>query len=595
MNKDIVFCEPFILPGILPTLGTPILKSIANEMEYESVILYPSLNFFLDNKIYKKPLLLKAIQDIPLQFVEFLFASPKKAVFEFVINRLHIVSEEERKSIYDIYKRAGDFLEQFVEDLVRIKPKVLVYSLTFGDYNFAFSLFARIKHICPEIKIVCGGSSCSPEFNDSILKICDLIDYIICDEGTQVFKIVIEYILKGNTIGEEIKYISTKLYRAERVRHIIDLDELPCPDFSDFFEMISKEGMDTDRIMVPYEMSRGCWWGSKHPCKMCGYFGNQKTYIKKSKKKILDELVSLRKQGIRRIRFTDLVAPVKGFFNGNDFDFLGDLDMDFYIEFRPNMKKSEIENWKRAGVNYCQIGLESLSSDELTSINKGTTALNNIYILRNLYSYRIQTDWNYLFGFETDKAEWYIDAIKIMPLLYHLQPPNPRKVWVNKESIIYNESEKENLIPISNCFHTDVDREVFFEVSINQNMMDIHDELKRQIAIWQECFCNGYRLFIDNISGNEVVVIRKYEKEEVYRLNDLMGEIYLFLYEPCSSKQLCEKFKISIELAKKMLQRLIDMKIAIYLDGKYMALATFPTKYRWKVLRLFDTDEGVIS
>lgn len=142
---NVCLCEPFILPGILPTLGSPTLKGALNEVGLTSRIFYPSLHLFAENKYYNNDIFLKCISDIPLQFSEFLYNQGNiDEGIEFLTDRICIDSREEFK---DFLNSATKVLFKTTEDVCSTKAKVLSYSLTFGDYNFAFNLFRRVKSL----------------------------------------------------------------------------------------------------------------------------------------------------------------------------------------------------------------------------------------------------------------------------------------------------------------------------------------------------------------------------------------------------------------------------------------------------------------
>ncbi|MFR4579816.1 MAG: hypothetical protein ACLT76_09545 [Clostridium fessum] len=157
---EVCLCEPFILPGILPTLGTPTLKAVLNTIGVKSKIFYPSLHLFVENKYYENEMVLKCISDIPLQFSEFLYnAKNVERGIMFLENEMGIENGEE---ILNVLKNANEILKRVVFDIHNSQAKILTYSLTFGDYNFAFELFRRLKSINENLIIIVGGSMCNP-------------------------------------------------------------------------------------------------------------------------------------------------------------------------------------------------------------------------------------------------------------------------------------------------------------------------------------------------------------------------------------------------------------------------------------------------
>src|SRR5262249_2091455 len=69
-------------------------------------------------------------------------------------------------------------------------------------------------------------------------------------------------------------------------------------------------------------------------------------------------------------------------------------------------------------------GIESLATSTLKLMKKGTTAFQNINLLKNCASYGVTPHWNLLVGFPGEKAEVYQRYLEILPSLAHLHPPS---------------------------------------------------------------------------------------------------------------------------------------------------------------------------
>src|SRR5262249_52847729 len=75
------------------------------------------------------------------------------------------------------------------------------------------------------------------------------------------------------------------------------LDELPVPDYQEFFDRAEQLGLHRRRsseiVYIPFESVRGCWWGQKHHCTFCGLNGESMKFRAKSPQHILAELAEL--------------------------------------------------------------------------------------------------------------------------------------------------------------------------------------------------------------------------------------------------------------------------------------------------------------
>ena len=549
MNKvDVCLCEPFILPGILPTLGMPTIKSELQMAGMTCKMFYPSVRFFVEQEVYKSPFLLSLVEDTPLQLVEFLFVeeAKKEDAINYICDSRRITRKEEVVSLLlDLHKEAIILVQSLAKKIVELNPTVLCISTTFGDLNFDLRLIEFVKKIEKRIKIICGGSNCDAEYSGRLMQMTDQLDAVICDETGEITMSYIKSILAGNDIEASFNnYITDRSQIAKKTYQLRSLDDLPCPDFDDFFEVANALGIKTHMLTLPYELARGCWWGEEHPCTMCGFFGNQKKYVHKNPQKVISEIEMLiKKYGITRIRFTDLVNP--------RIDLLESLlpleksNIRFFWELRPDISEEQVKLLKRIGLTCGQIGIESFSTNELCVIKKGTNGIDNINVLRMLSEYKIEVIWNYLYGFANDETEWYEKIINIMPLLFHLQPPSIRKIWINRFSELYNESDKEQLVPLGEDFFHDENSQgfnYFYKVIENKTMQETYRLLNETIIRWKNAYSKHYSLLTIPKNSTELCIERRYgEWNEDYVYEGIKCVLYCLLSSPRTMAE-CKKY-----------------------------------------------------
>jgi ribosomal peptide maturation radical SAM protein 1 len=149
------------------------------------------------------------------------------------------------------------------------------------------------------------------------------------------------------------------------------------------------------------------------------------TYRSKSADRALDELVYLTSKypdGI--IQVVDNILDMKYFK-----DFIPELaarqlDLELYYELKANLRKEQVQLLRDAGITRIQPGIESLSSQVLKLMRKGTKALQNIQLLKWCKELGVRVYWNMLWGFPGEPPEEYAHVADLIPLLTHLQPPN---------------------------------------------------------------------------------------------------------------------------------------------------------------------------
>lgn len=95
-----------------------------------------------------------------------------------------------------------------------------------------------------------------------------------------------------------------------------------------------------------------------------------------------------------------------------------------FYEQKANLGRTRMAALARAGVTDIQPGIESLSTQTLKLMRKGTSLAINLDCLRQARSAGISTAWNLLSDFPGDSAKEYARIADIVPLLHHLEPPD---------------------------------------------------------------------------------------------------------------------------------------------------------------------------
>lgn len=592
MNKvDVCLCEPFILPGILPTLGLATIKSKMQTVGMSCKMFYPSVKYFVGQELYKSPFLLSLVEDTPLQLVEFLFVDEarKEDAIKYICESMHTQQNTKKKEeivaiLLRLHEAAIQLAKSIAIEIANLHPKVLCISTTFGDLNFDLRLIENVKECDHNIKIICGGSNCDSGYSVRLMRMTDALDAVICDETGDITVAYIKNSMNDAAINRNIRrYVTDRSHIADETYRLKSLDDLPCPDFDDFFETTKSLGIKSDMITLPYELARGCWWGEEHPCSMCGFFGNQKKYIHKSSAKVISEIGMLvNKYRVTRIRFTDLVNPKMNLLK--ELLPLEKMNIRLFWELRPDLSEEQVELLRRIGLTCGQIGIESFSTNELCVIKKGTSGINNINVLRLLSEYKIEVIWNYLYGFTNDEIEWYETILNLMPSLFHLQPPSIRKIWINRFSELYDESDKEQLVPLGEDFFHDENNQgydYFYKVIENEKMQGTYEALHNMIGKWRYAFNKHYSLLVIPMGNDAIRIERRYgEWNEDYRYEGNKCMMYLFLLKPRTLNECKRIFEDRCDV-QAIVNEFLEEKTVVFLDNRYVAIACFPTRYRW--------------
>lgn len=580
---DVCICEPFMMAGTLPTLAPAIIKASLEDVGYKAKVFYPSIEFFYENKIMWDRDILHLIDDIPLQVVDFFFSKNinvldelKKSVDDKILT-IDIIDK-----LLSYRKIASQKLRDTAENICKYKPRILCCSLTFGGLDFVEALFHEVRKRDESIIFVVGGSNCTIDFSRTLLMETSSIQYVICDETTDSLVKLVASIIDNKPV--QIDSVSDKTKIAEKYIIVEDLNQISCPDFDDYYETIKKIGVNVNEITLPYEISRGCWWCEGKPCIMCGFYGVRKKFIIKSPETVIRDLTYLSdRYGIQKIRFSDLVNPHYEYLQR--LTALKALNIKFFWELRPDIDEKTLDKLREIGMTFAQIGLESLSTPCLLHMNKGTTGIHNVFLLILADTYKVDFVWNYLYGFPWDCREWYESVISIIPLLYHLQPPLLRQVWINKYSDWYFEAtengelidEYQNLSSIKES-----ELKTFFSVEIkDEKLREVYSELMDSIREWRKNRKSGYALYVDYSDVEYLHIVREYDKRCHFYLSGIHAAIYKKCFEPITKEMLVSHIDVSVEQIDQVLQYFIDSKIMIFWDDKYLSLAIRRSSYQW--------------
>ncbi len=354
------------------------------------------------------------------------------------------------------------YLDRLIEEIPWGEFAVVGFTNTFQQTVASIALARRIKARHPAIATVFGGASFDSEMGPELVRSSEAIDYAVVGEGDEAFPDLLEALSSGGDPADVPGVVARRAGAATapspRAR-IPNLDDLPTPSYDEWFERAAVLGMlpagGRGEVAVPFEAARGCWWGR---CLFCGVAGERRAFRAKSPKRVLEEIEELAsEEGTFKLEAADLVLGPE-----HQREVLAelarrDLDYELFWECRASLSKEDLRRMARAGVTRIQPGIESLSSRTLLLMRKGTTALQNVNLLRWALHFGIDASWNVLWGFPGEAAEDYRAQARFMRLLFHLQPPlGGSRIWLERFSPLFVERERftfRSIGPEASCRH----------------------------------------------------------------------------------------------------------------------------------------------
>jgi ribosomal peptide maturation radical SAM protein 1 len=309
---------------------------------------------------------------------------------------------------------------------------VVGFTSTFEQNIASLALAKQIKANYPKITTVFGGANWEDEMGVELHNSFGFVDYVCSGEADESFPELLRRLRDRGPIDEPDSPIKGVMLRSQGrsvftgpaapIRH---MDGQPIPDFSEYFDAINRSS--AARVVFPRllcETSRGCWWGAKSHCTFCGLNGGTMEFRSKSAPRALAEITYLTQQWRN-----DFVEVVDNILDMKYFDTLladlaeRQLGVHFFYEVKANLSRRHVERLAAAGVFRIQPGIESMSNRILKLMRKGTTALRNIQLLKWCKEYRIDVDWNLLYGFPGETREDYRETLRLLKAIRFLGPP----------------------------------------------------------------------------------------------------------------------------------------------------------------------------
>ena len=334
--------------------------------------------------------------------------------------------------IQNAKKIAADFLNSCCNQILSLSPRILAFTSVFQQHVSSLALAKLVKAKRPETFIVFGGSNCEGIMGAELKRSFSFVDAVVSGEGDIVFPQIVQRVFNGTSVSD-LRGVYTQenccLANANdagwRADPVMQMDELPVPDYDDFFAQHDQSILDpVYQRQILFETSRGCWWGERSHCTFCGLSKEAMSYRSKSQGRALEEITSLgEKYPNCVVTVVDDILDLKYFREFLPELAAKNLDLQLFYETKANLKKAQVRLLQEAGVTMIQPGIESFSDSVLSIMRKGVSALQNIQLLKWCREFSIMPYWNILWGFPGEDEAEYLRMAELIPLLTHLPPP----------------------------------------------------------------------------------------------------------------------------------------------------------------------------
>ncbi len=359
----------------------------------------------------------------------------------------HSFLEHAPEGIRQIQERAGVTDDDLIELRAHVLPDYIAcladevawdrydlvgFTCTFQQNCASIALARAVKAKHVDAVTIFGGSNFDGAMGPEMVRSTPEIDWAVTGEAEASFPAF----LRALATGDDPTGLPGLLYRDAEGRVpepvasalVEDLDEVPVPTYDDYFERADRLGVTEwsprRPVWIPFESSRGCWWGERVTCTFCALNGDTIKYRKKSHARTVREIAE---QSARYRSFhlnaVDNIAQ-RDYADGMFADLAAtDTDYKMFFEVKSNLAPGEVRMLADAGVVAVQPGIESLSSAVLALMKKGVRGSTNVNFLRLAEMNKIDASWNLLWGFPGERVENYVEQLAVLRSIVHLHPP----------------------------------------------------------------------------------------------------------------------------------------------------------------------------
>jgi ribosomal peptide maturation radical SAM protein 1 len=488
----------------------------------------------------------------------------------------------------------------FLEGIPWERHVLVGVSICLSQMTSSLYFIREIKRRAPGLRIVAGGSACAGDLGQSLLQAVPQIDYVIRGEGELPLLQLTRTMVAGDH-KTTLPGIPGLIHRGgipagEGPQQIADLDELPIPDYSDYFqELAASDPRHAFLPKLPLEMSRGCWWNKAGTgCAFCNLNLQWRGYRAKSRERTVRELDALvNRHQIVSASFMDNLLPAKEL-EGRFLDIhrLG-MDLRLFSEIRARTPRRVLEAMASAGMREVQVGIEALSTSLLKKINKGTTAMDNLEIMKHCESPCLpQLTGNLILGFPSSDARDVAETLHNLTFAFPFRPLKGIDLWLGYGSPLWRHPGKYGIRIRGN--HPEY-RYLFPAEELGRfhfMMLGYHGGVKEQrrrwapvrqkIAEWHSFYDRmhqkpGFEPILSYRDGRRFLIIweRRLDDEPMtHRLRGTSRAIYLFCDTQRSMAEIVARFpQFGEDRLRPFLRMMTDKRLMFSEGDRYLALA----------------------
>ena len=485
---------------------------------------------------------------------------------------------------------------------------LLGFTISLCQLTSALYVIKRIKKTFPDLIIVVGGASTPATAAPGILKEFPEVDMVVNGEGEIPLCQIIDHLKKTppDLNLSKVKGVYTRLGDGRlpdqaSFSQLKTLNKLSAPDYDEYFELLKT--FDTRKSFfptLPVETSRGCWWkravGSAKAtgCAFCNLNLQWDGYRSKPASQVTTEIDHLtgRYQTLS-VAIMDNVMPKKEAIVMFKQIAALDKDLRLFGEVRATTPWRELKAMRDCGMREVQIGIEALSSRLLKKLHKGTSAIQNLEIMKNCETLGIRHISNLILQFPASSTQHVKETLRALEFALPFYPLKAVNFWLGLGSPVWRQPESFGIQSIFNhpswsfLFPEEIYQTLPLMVQAYRGDLTYQKKIWRpvvkKIAVWQKQYAEIQRgtsnePILSYRDGRDFIIIRqrRFRSEpSVHRLVGASRRIYLYCRKHRTLKAIFSKFgDVPDDRILEFLKMMVDKKLIFEEKNKYLSLAS---------------------
>lgn len=480
------------------------------------------------------------------------------------------------------------------------------FSMCLCQLTASLYFIKQLKKKLPKLTIVVGGSMFAGESIRNVFKTFPEIDFVVNGEGEIPLSRLVHRLIdsrKAADMPPVAGVVTPKSAQANKSIAFNQLDNLTTlspPDYADYFDLLKSLGPSNSFFpTLPMELSRGCWWQRSSQrarfagCAFCNLNLQWDGYRSKDPSRAVAEIDHLtQKHKTLSVAFVDNLLPSKG--SGSLFKQLGGLgkDLRLFGEIRASTPKRVLGVMQAAGMQEVQIGIEALSTRLLKKLNKGTTAIQNLEIMKHCAALNIAHSSNLIIYFPGSDHQDVAETLRCLEFAQPFQPLRIVRFWLGFGSPVWHDPKAFGLKARFNhsnyavIFPSDINKVLQFPIQGYRADLGYQKKLwqpvKTRLKEWKKIYADlnkglyPGRVLSYRDGKNFLIILQKRlgAKPLTHRLEGTSRAIYLFCDHHRSIQKIVNRFpKVPPDQIVSFLKMMVAKKLMFEENDKYLSLA----------------------